>query len=102
MKIFEKFRNVVGVTVISGMPETAVVNVAVQVLSPSIVTCPSEQSASPLQIVKVEPVNAKAVRFTVSPKLNDTEQIAPQSMPEGELETKPDPVPVLVTMRLKF
>src|ERR671937_186694 len=53
---------------------------------------------SPLQPVKVEPASAVAVSVTVVPSAKEAEQVAPQSMPAGELVTVPEPVPALVTV----
>src|ERR687888_339247 len=53
---------------------------------------------SPLQPVKVEPASGVAVSVTVVPSAKEAEQVAPQSMPAGELVTEPEPVPALVTV----
>jgi hypothetical protein len=49
--------------------------------------------------VKVEPVEATAVRVTTVLLAKLYEQVEPQSMPLGELVTVPVPVPALVTVR---
>jgi hypothetical protein len=54
---------------------------------------------APLQPVKVEPVEAAAVRVTAVPLLKLYEQVEPQSIPTGELVTAPEPVPAFVTVR---
>ena len=74
-------------------------NVAVQLLSAVMVTTPSEQSASPLQPVKVEPVSAVAVRVITVPDVYISVQSVPQLMPAGAEVTVPLPVPALVTVR---
>src|SRR5437764_8448591 len=53
---------------------------------------------APLQPVKVEPAAAVAVSVTDVPEANAAEQVAPQSIPAGELVTVPEPVPALVTV----
>ena len=50
---------------------------------------------SPLQPVKVEPPAGVAVSVTRVPEL----KLAPQEMPAGLLETVPEPVPDLATVR---
>jgi hypothetical protein len=65
-----------------------------------MVTCPSEQSGSPLQPAKVEPVAGVAVRVTDVPLLYGSEQSDPHIMPVGLLVTVPVPVPPGVTVRL--
>ena len=81
------------------VPDMAV-KVAVQVLLAFTVTEPSVQSASPLQLEKVEPALGEAVRVTGVPSLYDSEQSAPQLMPAGLEVTVPEPVPDLVTVRV--
>ncbi len=56
---------------------------------------------APLQPAKVESEEASAVRVTGVPLAKSKEQVAPQSMPAGELVTDPVPVPVLLTVRVK-
>jgi hypothetical protein len=56
----------------------------------------------PLQAPPLQPVNTElpwgdAVSVTVEPELKVAEQVAPQLIPAGELETLPDPLPDLVT-----
>lgn len=72
-----------------------------QVLLAFIVTCPSEQSASPPQPAKVDPVVAVAVSVIAVSLVNDDEHVAPQFIPVGLDMTVPDPVPDLVTVRVK-
>lgn len=48
---------------------------------------------APDQPVKVEPEEAAAVRVTEVPEVKDVEQAEPQLMPEGLLETVPEPEP---------
>src|SRR5262245_31053863 len=55
----------------------------------------------PLQPVKVDPAAAAAVKLTTVPDVNETEQVVPQLMPEGELVTVPLPVPPLFTVSAK-
>src|SRR5437899_2858783 len=55
---------------------------------------------APLQPVNVEPASAVAVSVTVVPCENEAEQVAPQSIPVGELVTVPEPVPDFVTVRV--
>jgi hypothetical protein len=55
---------------------------------------------APLQPVNVDPVAAAAVSVTEVPLAYCAEQVAPQSMPDGELVAVPDPVPALVTVRV--
>lgn len=64
------------------------------------VQVPVPEQPPPLQPENVEPESAAAVNVTVSPALKEAEQVEPQSMPEGELVTVPDPVPAFVTVRL--
>jgi hypothetical protein len=52
---------------------------------------------APVQLVKVEPVLAAAVKVTLAFWLKLAEQVVPQLMPAGELLTDPAPVPALVT-----
>ena len=54
---------------------------------------------SPLQPEKVEPTAGVAVRVTKVPELKLAEQVAPQEIPAGLLETVPVPVPDLATVR---
>jgi hypothetical protein len=55
---------------------------------------------APLQPVNVEPAAAVAVSVTIVPEANDAEQVAPQSIPAGELVTEPEPVPALLTVNV--
>jgi len=78
---------------------TEAVKMAVQFLTPVMVTDPSLQSASPLQLEKVDPPAGVGVSVTLVPELYDSEQSAPQLMPAGADVTVPEPVPDLVTVR---
>jgi hypothetical protein len=51
---------------------------------------------APLQPVKVEPVDAVAVRVTLVPLVKVALQVAPQLTPVGLELTVPDPVPLFV------
>jgi hypothetical protein len=53
---------------------------------------------APLQPAKVEPGAAVGVSVTTVPCGYAREQVAPQSIPAGELETLPLPVPALLTV----
>ena len=53
---------------------------------------------APLQPVNVEPASGVAVTVTAVPDANEAEQVAPQSIPAGELVTVPEPVPAFVTV----
>src|SRR3989344_4242534 len=75
-------------------------NMAVHVLSASIVTTPSEQSASPPQPANVEFTSGAAISVTDVPELYNSVQSAPQSMPEGELVIFSLPPPELFTARV--
>jgi hypothetical protein len=55
---------------------------------------------APLQPVKVEPVAGVAVSVICVPATTDTEHVAPQAIPAGELATSPVPVPLFVTERV--
>ena len=55
----------------------------------------------PLQPVNVEPAAGVAVKVTAVPLANAAEQVAPQAMPAGALETVPVPVPAVVTASVK-
>jgi hypothetical protein len=59
-----------------------------------IVTEPSEQSLSPLQPEKLEPLAGFACSVTVAPDWNVAEHLLPQSIPVGELTTVPVPAPL--------
>src|SRR5690348_4707820 len=71
--------------------------VAVQLFPAFIVSEPSLQSVSPVHPAKTDPEAAVAVRATTVPLLKLPEQVLPQLMPEGELDTVPVPAPVFVT-----
>ena len=89
-------------TVSDGSPPF-VVNVAVTVVSAVRVTTqvPVPEQPPPLQPVKVEPAAGVAVSVTVVPLAKVEEQVAPQVMPAGELETEPVPVPALLTVSVR-
>ena len=55
----------------------------------------------PLQPVNVEPAAGVAVKVTAVPLANAAEQVAPQEMPAGALETVPTPAPAFVTASVK-
>src|SRR5262245_65859179 len=76
------------------------VKVAVTDVAPITVTThvPVPVQPPPLQPVKVDPATGAAVRVTMVPDVNETEQVVPQLMPAGELVTEPPPVPALLTV----
>ncbi|KJR40355.1 hypothetical protein MCHI_003780 [Candidatus Magnetoovum chiemensis] len=105
----------VTVTLPEPPPETAValvgsieyahdtaVNVAVTLFPESIVTVhvPVPLQPPPLQPVNVDPEFAVAVNVTEVPKEYDSEQLLPQSIPDGELVTLPEPVPATEITKL--
>ena len=51
----------------------------------------------PAQPVKTDPAAGFGVRVTAVPALTESEHVAPQFMPAGELVTVPEPVPFFVT-----
>src|SRR5512135_1475250 len=55
---------------------------------------------APLQPVKVEPVDAAAVRVTVAPAAKPLLQLLLHAIPFGEDVTVPDPVPLVVRLRV--
>src|SRR5512132_3258576 len=77
-------------------------NVAVTVDAALTVTAqvPVPEQA-PLQPAKEEPAVGVAVRAMAVPGVTDCEQVAPQLMPAGVLVTAPEPVPLLVTDRVR-
>jgi len=79
------------------------VKVAVTVVAAEIVTThdPVPEHPPPFQPLKVEPAAGVAVSVTAVPLVKLAEQVAPQSMPAGELVTVPLPVPAGVTVRVK-
>jgi hypothetical protein len=72
------------------------VKVAVQFRAADIVTLPSVQSASPVQLANREPAAGVAVNVTGCPEANGPLHVAPQLIPAGLLVTDPVPVPALV------
>src|SRR6267142_1996575 len=79
-------------------------NVAVTDVAALIVTVqvPVPVQPPPLQPVKVDPAAGVAVSVTAVPLANAAEQVAPQEMPTGALETVPVPAPVLLTVSEKL
>jgi hypothetical protein len=55
----------------------------------------------PLQPENVEPAAGVAVKVTAVPLANAAEQVAPQEMPAGAVETVPVPAPAFVTESVK-
>ena len=78
-------------------------NVAVTEAAAFIVTVhvPVPVHPPPLQPVKVDPAAGVAVKVTAVPLANEAEQVAPQEMPAGALETVPVPAPALVMASVK-
>ena len=76
-------------------------NVAVQALSPSIVTWPSAQSASPLHPANIDPAAAVGIRLTTAPSAYIAEQSTPQLIPAGSEVTVPLPLPARFTVSVK-
>ena len=56
---------------------------------------------APDQPVKTEPSAGVAIRLTLVASSKFMEQVVPQSMPAGSLITVPEPVPDLLTLRMK-
>ena len=54
---------------------------------------------APVQPVNWEPLAAVATSVTTVPELNVAVQVLPQLIPAGELETVPEPLPVLETLK---
>ena len=79
-------------------------NVAVTEVAAFIVTVqePEPVQPPPLQPVNVEPAAGVAVKVTAVPLANAAEQVAPQEMPAGALETVPVPAPALLTVSERF
>ena len=61
---------------------------------------PVPEQEAPLQPVKAEPDAAVAVSVTWVSARNDLLHVLPQLIPLGALETLPEPVPVLLTVRV--
>ena len=62
---------------------------------------PVPEQPPPLQPLKVELAAGAAVSVTAVPFVKLAAQVAPQSMPAGELVTVPLPVPAGATVRVK-
>jgi hypothetical protein len=58
---------------------------------------PTPEHPAPDHPANVDPVAAVAVSVTSVPAAKSYEQVAPQSIPAGELVTVPDPLPADVT-----
>ena len=58
------------------------------------------EQPAPLHPAKVDDEVGLAVNVTAVLKAKAAEQVAPQSMPAGELVTMPVPVPPLLTVRV--
>ena len=82
------------------VPLAATSNVAVTLLSASIVTVHVVPVHAPDQPVKVEPGLSCAVRPTEVRRANEVRQTLPQSMPDGFDVTVPVPDPPLETDRV--
>ena len=91
-------RTTVRVTVATGS------NIAVTDSAALIVTWqePLPEQPPPDQPPNVEPAAGVAVSVTIVPSSNDAEQVEPQSIPEGELVTDPEPVPDVETVSLSL
>jgi hypothetical protein len=76
-------------------------NVAVTEVAALTVTAqvPVPEQA-PLQPAKEEPAAGEAVRVMAVPGVTECEQVAPQVMPAGLLDTVPEPAPLLATDRV--
>jgi hypothetical protein len=91
-----------GREVLAGVPACARAwNVAVKVSSAliEIWQMPVPEQPPPDQPANVEPDAAAAVSVTCCPELNSAVQVAPQSIPDGELVTVPDPDRAVDTVR---
>src|SRR5262249_14630480 len=75
-------------------------NIAVQLLSPVMMTCLLAQSAIPRQPVKMAPGAGIAVRVTTVPRSNTSLQSGSQVIPAGVLVTVPLPLPALVIVKV--
>src|SRR3989344_4466354 len=75
-----------------------VLNVAVTETASFKITAhvPVPEHPPPDQPANIEPGLAVAVRTTDGPELNEAEQVKPQLIPAGLLETTPLPVPLFV------
>jgi hypothetical protein len=62
-----------------------------------MVTTPSAQSASPLQVLNAHEAAAVGTRVTTVPAKYRSEQSVPQSMPIGLEVTAPEPVRLTVS-----
>ena len=72
------------------------VNVAVQLFAAFMVTEPSAQSLSPLQLEKVYPDAGVALRVTTVALEKLLVQVEPQLIPDGLLVTVPVPITATV------
>jgi hypothetical protein len=82
-----------------GSENPAVTDVAALTVT---VQVPVPLQPPPFQPVKVEAPVGVAVKATIVPLVNDAEQVAPQLMPAGLLETVPVPVPDLETVNVEL
>ena len=64
------------------------------------VHCPVPEHPPPDQPVNTEPDVAAAVSVTEVPESYDVEQVAPQLIPVGDDVTVPEPIPLLLTVRV--
>src|SRR5215204_3849516 len=76
-------------------------NDAVQVLAPLMVTLPSTQSGSPDHPENAEPAVGVGIIFTIVFWANSAEQVEPQSIVPGVVLTLPVPFPANATVRPK-
>jgi len=56
----------------------------------------------PDQPANVEPDAGDSVNVTTVPLANVAEQVPPHVIPDGLLETEPEPVPALLTVNVRF
>jgi hypothetical protein len=80
----------------------SMMNVAVQFRFAVIVTLPSLQSASPLQLPNNDPTAGVAVNTTTWAGENSALQVAPQLIPEDWSSPSPVPAPLLLMIRVLF